>query len=131
MINNKFIEDIKETNNRNHKCLPRGVCYEGYTISLGMYSVGPGWASLIDKAFRAIEDADPPVKIFQIKEKWGGLRIYTNVMNKKVDKKLLEIMKKSYYICEDCGNPGNLRAGERMKTLCDKHANGREIIEDI
>jgi len=131
MIKQKLLDDIKEAYRRNHECLPGGICYEGYTVSLGLYSVGPGWAVLIDQAFKAIEDADPPVKIFQIKEKWGGLRIYTNIINDKVDKKLLDIMKRSYYICEDCGNPGMLRKGERLKTLCDKHANGREIIEDI
>jgi len=52
-------------------------------------------------------------------------------MNEKVDKKLLDIMKRSYYICEQCGKSGNLRRDTRMKVLCETCGAGLEIIEDI
>ena len=39
-------------------------------------------------------------------------------------------MKRSYYICEVCGDDGVLRQGERMQVLCDTHGGDREKIED-
>ncbi len=60
---------------------------QGYDIQLAKDSVGPGWASLIDKVF----DAKPPdLRIVQVKEKYAGLRIYTDRIDKQFDDLLFD-----------------------------------------
>jgi hypothetical protein len=112
------------------------VKYEGYDRDFAKQSVGKGWASLIDEVFDMLETMEHPPKIIQVKEKWGGLRIYdsgvySTIIPTNFEKLLREIERKSYTICENCGEQGVLRRGNWMKTLCDVHAEGREPIETI
>jgi hypothetical protein len=59
--------------------------------------------------------------IVQIKEKFGGLRFYTNgttdIHGAYID--FAECM--ASQTCEHCGKPGSLRNSSWMKTLCDEH----------
>jgi hypothetical protein len=80
--------------------------------------VGPGWASLIDAIYdRLPEDAF----IYQVKEKWGGLRFYVDGTMELLDF-IDEMEDQSLNICEVCGRPGKPRKGGWVKTLCDEHA---------
>lgn len=90
--------------------------------------VGQGWATLINKAYDVL-DTYPTLKVIQVKEKWGGLRIYTDGYIPEVDKIIIELEKSSYNICEVCGAAGNLRGGGWYRTLCEEHANGKAIIQ--
>lgn len=45
------------------------------------YESGPGWDKLIDETLDKIFEIDPTIEIFQIKEKFGGLRIYLNTLD--------------------------------------------------
>jgi hypothetical protein len=95
---------------------------QGYDIQLAKESVGPGWASLIDKVF----DAKPPdLRIVQVKEKYAGLRIYTDRIDKQFDDLLFDVQNESLTICEECGKLGLVREGGSWTTLCDEHSRGR------
>ena len=91
-------------------------------------SVGSGWASLVNKAYDYLAQ-HPNVTVVQVKEKFGGLRIYTDVYDEEIDNFIISLEKESFEVCEECGERGNLRAGSWYRTLCDLHANGREIIQ--
>lgn len=109
---------------------PTFVIYEGYDLQLAVDSVGSGWAPLIKEVFSFIEENKIHSKVIQVKEKWGGLRIYTDVMHMELDKKIIEIEERSLSICEVCGEQGTLRGGSWYRTLCAAHSNGQPIIED-
>lgn len=98
--------------------------------------VGPGWYNLIytltNYIDRRLENLNKDgenrkVVIAQIKEKFGGLRYYADgdldeAMYGAID--FAESL--SYTICEECGEPGKLRSGGWMRTLCDKHEEERQ-----
>lgn len=100
-----------------------------------------GWFPLVEKLCQEITDAyntaELPMDICveQVKEKWGELRFYFYFVNRKsttdtADKvkqlhcKIVEIVDryedKSSTVCEECGQPGELR-DERgyIHSLCD------------
>jgi hypothetical protein len=104
------------------------VNYKGYTREDALESVGTGWSTLINKVFDVLETIKGTVKIVQVKEKFGGLRIYTDFSNKELDDIITKVEYESFLICEECGNPGKLRDGSWYATLCDAHADGRKPI---
>ena len=64
--------------------------------------VGPGWAKLIDELFDRMPEG---AEVFSIKEKFGGLRID----GIGTDDLEIELEERSHKICEECGEPGELR----------------------
>lgn len=97
------------------------------------YPVGKGWQGLCKDVFKEIADVYRknliPLELFyamQIKEKFGVLRIYTNDIPEQVYYAVQEIIEnaedKSATICEECGQPGELRSDGWLTTLCDEHA---------
>jgi hypothetical protein len=98
---------------------------ENNLMMLG-FQCGDGWTSLIyemlDK-LQAIADSDglDDLKVTEVKEKWGGLRVYLNDYPKSVSAILDEYNERSTHICELCGEPGDLRYISGVyKTLCIK-----------
>lgn len=83
-----------------------------------------GWDKLVMQVLRDIEHTG--VEIAQIKEKWGALRIYINKNNDEVYEELWKVEKASRLVCQECGEPGVLRGGSWLKTLCDTHSEGRK-----
>ena len=61
-----------------------------------------------------------PVTFDQIKEKWGGLRIYHSGGDYYVDGLISMTEAMSYKICERCGCPGSPNKQGWIMTLCDK-----------
>lgn len=108
--------------------VPGAVYHSGYTREGALASTGKGWADLINAVFNKAQSYSPGIRIIQVKEKWGGLRIYCDPYVEDFEKMLREVEKKSFTICEECGKPANLRDGGWYKTLCDEHANGRKPI---
>ena len=90
--------------------------------------VGAGWAALINKAYDYLSER-PNIIVVQVKEKYGGLRIYTDAYDEEVDKVLMLLEIDSFNICEVCGAAGKLRGGSWYRTLCEEHADGKEAIE--
>jgi len=69
-------------------------------------------------------------EVTQVKEKFGGLRFYTNCRDEAILQRIDVAIQESFHACEICGEPGTLREGRWIKTLCDEHAGamgGREI----
>lgn len=74
---------------------------------------------------KEIEEPLDQIVATQVKEKFGGLRFYTNHSDDYVDGliQMAELM--STRTCEVCGNIGKSRTGGWIRTLCDKHAEER------
>ena len=97
-----------------------------YPISFG-WECNSGWHPMIIELIEKLAelDTEKDLKIFQIKEKFAGLRVYleggaTEEMYNLID----DTEKKSYTVCEICGEAGIVRNDIGwIKTLCDKHYN--------
>ena len=61
-----------------------------------------------------------PVTFDQVKEKYGGLRIYYSGGDDYVDGLISMAEEMSYKICERCGCPGTPNKQGWIMTLCDK-----------
>lgn len=61
------------------------------------------------------------VKFDQIKEKYGGLRIYFSGGDDYIDGLVSMAEAMSYKICEVCGNKGKPNKGGWITTLCEEH----------
>ena len=102
---------------------------------LGLW-VGPGWHKIIFNLCTQIqhhmkhvnrdEDKVRPVKLVQIKEKFGGLRFYYDGGDSFVDGMVTMAEVWASTTCEECGAPGVSRHGGWIKTLCDHHHNKRQ-----
>lgn len=62
-----------------------------------------------------------PVKFDQIKEKFGGIRIYYTGGDDYVSGVVSLADEMSYKICEVCGNAGKPNKGGWITVLCDEH----------
>ena len=60
-----------------------------------------------------------PVKFDQVKEKYGGLRLYFSGGDEYVEGLVSMGEAMSYKICEVCGNKGKSNEGGWISTLCD------------
>ena len=79
--------------------------------------VGSGWSKLVDKIYDRLP---PQAVVTQVKEKWGGLRVYTANTDETIWDFIDSIEAESLTVCEVCGEPGKRRAGGWIKTLCDR-----------
>lgn len=109
--------------------IPGGVVLQngGYDRELALQSVKSGWASLIHKIFDKKEELNTTARIVQVKEKWGGLRIYSDY-DEVFEPFIHEVERESFKICEQCGAPGDLRSGGWYKTLCEVHGGNRPKV---
>lgn len=64
-----------------------------------------------------------PVKFDQVKEKYGGLRIYFTGGDDYVEGVISMAEEYSYKICEVCGNAGTPNKGGWITTLCESCRN--------
>lgn len=92
-------------------------------------SVGWGWADLVLECHSRLVAFDENYKVLQIKQKFGGLRYYFTpshpAYTKYMSAKLIDLEKRSYLVCEICGQPGNLRTKEKQRyfqALCIEHS---------
>jgi len=89
-----------------------------------------GWKHLYEPVIWFVETMGG--KMFQVKEKFGELRIYidqgdmSDAAYSTARSLIVGCEVASRYICEVCGKPGTLRTGDWMKTLCDEHHEERE-----
>ncbi|MCX7593177.1 MAG: hypothetical protein N2235_05355 [Fischerella sp.] len=70
-----------------------------------------------------------PVAV-QVKEKYGTLRFYVDRSDHAADDLIHFAELMSEVTCEECGNPGRLREGSWIRTLCDQHALEQGYIID-
>ena len=79
-------------------------------------SVGKGWSTLLDRVFDKLPIGTP---IYDVKEKWGGLRIYVGGVTEEINNFISDIETESCSICEFCGESGKqVRLGGWVKTIC-------------
>lgn len=95
--------------------------YTGYPMYQGYVNIG--WHKLLDQLFKDLIDVGWDRKCAQIKEKFGGLRVYlgeeTQEMSDLVSKAEIEASK----TCEDCGSKKSVKAKSPtgwIMTLCSK-----------
>lgn len=83
--------------------------------------VGPGWTDVIVHAVRIAEETNPDFVLHQVKEKFGGLRFYSDLP--LVVETMIEHL--ALNVCEVCGEFGSLcytdAPGPWLKTLCGDH----------
>jgi len=105
--------------------------FEGTTLpkskspmAYGM-QIGEGWTPIVERLSAELTELFPKVQYFQIKEKFGVLRVYVNLNGEDfesiynlIDKYVIESKK----VCEICGADGVLRTDRKwIQTLCDEH----------
>lgn len=79
-----------------------------------------GWFDIIYDACKKIAALDDGTfKFLQIKEKFGGLRLYCSGGNSEVNKIIGLAEDESYNVCEMCGKRENITTeGGWIQTLC-------------
>jgi len=92
-----------------------------------------GWDGLVDQMLLELREIDPDIKIVQIKEKFGLLRVYFDTLSGRYNE--LEAIIDKYealsgQTCESCGTTENVtREGAYwVKTLC-KECRVKELKE--
>jgi len=89
-----------------------------------------GWKEIIIELTNKLEKIDPDFKIHQIKEKFGGLRVYVEIKKSTDAYELINIAEqKSLSTCMLCGEKGSRRKTSSgwIATFCDEHFNESEI----
>jgi len=84
------------------------------------FDCGDGWESLIRDLSEKITKVDPDCVAAQVKEKFGGLRFYTNGNTEESYKAICEAETLSEKTCEICGKPGSIRVGGWLRCLCEE-----------
>lgn len=77
-----------------------------------------GWNNLLDELLSKITKYN--IEIQDIKEKFGGLRVYVSPYIEEVENIIREYEDKADKTCEICGKTGELRPTNWMRTLCNK-----------
>ena len=71
---------------------------------------GNGWLGLIEPIIAKISEEnslrndDNKIEIFQIKEKFGGLRFYVGNETDEIAKMINKAEMESFHVCENCGS---------------------------
>ena len=79
------------------------------------FSCKDGWFELINTLCSQIQwhidhdDKAVQISVQQVKEKFGGLRFYVNMYDKVIQGMINYAEAHSYYICEECGNKGEIQ----------------------
>jgi hypothetical protein len=105
---------------------------EGGTLVEWEEYVGPGWRPILARLHELLSALDPDYRAGQVKEKFGGLRVYLNTPMPPGGQDAIDAASaESLTVCEECGEPGRRRATRAdspaawIKTLCDRHARER------
>jgi hypothetical protein len=134
----------KEYERRKHEEYERIRAKHPNLVTTG-FSCWTGWLPILERFFdevAAILDDAPGTgfELWQVKEKFAGLRIYYDVprtsgtltereagARRKIDEAYERAGKEAARTCEVCGKPGVLRKrGGWFATRCDEHADGAE-----
>jgi hypothetical protein len=109
---------------------------KGKQFAPGYPTVGDGWRELVEKAIDRIEEAgNGRIRINQIKEKYGSLRLYFDTLQGLTREQMAAVedavalaKARSECTCERCGAQGLLYGdGAWLLTACLQHARGQPI----
>lgn len=82
--------------------------------------VGIGWHHIIDRMITELVELEWNKDLHQIKEKFGGLRVYIGDENEAMAEVICRAERYASVTCEACGDPGESRNTRWIKTLCDE-----------
>jgi hypothetical protein len=92
-------------------------------------TVGFGWRTILVDLHHKLLEISPEYVVVQVKQKWGGLKVYLDagelpaLRQREFDQTVRDAEGASYYVCEDCGEPGTPRGQQSpvswIRTLCD------------
>ena len=99
-------------------------CYT--PIELFGVECGNGWKDLLTPIIDYVNEynkdkkEEEKIEFIQIKEKYGGLRVYTNFGTKELFDLIEKAEEESYDVCEDCGTRENVgfKTNGWLRTLC-------------
>lgn len=85
-------------------------------------SCGDGWFNILDKLCEDISkvNTNPEFRFMQVKEKFGGLRVYVIGSNEEISDLIYKADEESLRTCEHCGTKKNVKqqGGGWIYTLC-------------
>lgn len=116
---------------------PSPISERGIECGNGWYQILHDLSETIEKTLEKLEPASLPTYVSQVKEKFGGLQVYLESSQGSIDEldELEEAIAKtntlSYKTCEVCGDPGKLRKGSWLMTLCEEHSGGKAVATAI
>jgi hypothetical protein len=95
------------------------------------FAHGDGWFDLVWTLCERLESVVPAAetetgrsfRVLQVKEKFGGLRVYTSYSNDAISALIEAAGIESIRTCEVCGSTGRRRGTSWVETRCDEHAN--------
>jgi len=103
------------------------------------FDCGDGWFNILDQLCLNIqyyiewknkkETVVEQVVADQVKEKFGTLRFYYSGGDEHIAGMVAMAESMSSVTCEDCGKPGRSRGFGWITTVCDEHAEERNIEE--
>lgn len=83
------------------------------------FGIGPGWSDIIYDLHKKLLEENPEYVIYQVKEKFAGLRYYVGKMTEAGYEYIAEAETLSYQTCEECGRPGKVWSHKGwIRTLC-------------
>lgn len=100
----------------------------GFECGSGWYNIIDSLCAIIDWELKNNEDIkksqkEHPFEVVQVKEKFGGLRFYTNWETPIIAGAIYMAERLSYKTCEMCGNPGEANSDGWITTLCESCRN--------
>lgn len=114
---NKFLESIGGLEN--------GFYPDRGPIMTRNFECSEGWNKLICDLIQGLVDIGWDRQICQIKEKWGGLRFYTNGVTDEMHILIRDAEELSMSTCEVCGTTEGvkLRGNGWVQSVCEEHKN--------
>lgn len=117
MSDNLKFEDFQKNYPNLFKEYPRS----GFALNVGWVTLVNTLCRILEKHISSLpEEIRGEIYCAQVKEKFGGLRVYMNHKTDYINGAISMAEGMSFKICEVCGLPGNPRNGNWIKTLCDK-----------
>lgn len=93
---------------------PASYRYDGF-----MGSVGAGWVPILERLATRLIQLGWDRRVQQIKEKFGGLRFYSDSLNGEMSEAVRAAAAEAERTCEECGAPGEMRHKGWLKVRCD------------
>lgn len=92
------------------------------------FSTGPGWDGLLVDLFDAMVQFPDHPQLHQVKEKFGGLRVYTSHVHPEIDALIRKAEARADQTCEWCGTTENVNTEGSgwIITLCPSCREKRE-----
>lgn len=79
-----------------------------FSIRFRGFECDQGWRRLIDSTLSDLALVCPDARVVQIKEKFGGLRVYLEDKSNDTAKEVLhDAEERSFTVCEICGEVGD------------------------